>query len=57
MSGFTVGAGDVVERRDVRIAGSRVEGLVVSSGLKGGERLIETAGPYLRVGEKVRVAK
>ncbi|MEY3713270.1 MAG: hypothetical protein RL321_890 [Pseudomonadota bacterium] len=54
---YLVGEGDQVERRDVRIAGSRVEGLVVESGLQGGERLIETAGPYLRVGEKIRVAK
>jgi multidrug efflux pump subunit AcrA (membrane-fusion protein) len=54
---YLVGEGDQVERREVRIAGSRVEGLVVESGLQGGERLIETAGPYLRVGEKIRVAK
>jgi HlyD family secretion protein len=54
---YLVGTGDQVERRDVRIAGSRVEGLVVASGLEGGERLIETAGPYLRVGEKIRVTK
>lgn len=54
---YIVGADDQVERRNVRIAGSRVEGLVVESGLKGGERLIKTAGPYLRVGEKIRVAK
>ena len=54
---YLVGADNVVERRDVRIDGSRVEGLVVAAGLTGGERLIKTAGPYLRVGEKVRVAK
>ena len=54
---YLVGADDQVERRDVSIDGSRIEGLVVAAGLTGGERLIKTAGPYLRVGEKVRVAK
>jgi len=54
---YLVGANEQVERREVRIDGSRVDGLIVAAGLEGGERLIETAGPYLRVGEKVRVAK
>lgn len=48
-------AGKVV-RRDVRVAGSRAEGLVIASGLSGGERVIATAGPYLREGEPVRIA-
>ena len=53
---YLVGPNDSVERRDIRVGGSRVEGLVVAAGLEGGERLITTAGPYLRVGEQVRVA-
>lgn len=53
---YLAGADDRVERRDIRVAGSRIEGLVVAEGLSGGERLITTAGPYLRVGEPLRIA-
>ncbi len=53
---FLVDAGSKVVRRDVRVAGSRAEGLVIAAGLAGGERVISTAGPYLRAGEVVRVA-
>lgn len=53
---FVVDAAGKVVRRDVRVAGSRAEGLVIAGGLTGGERVISTAGPYLRPGETVRVA-
>lgn len=53
---FLVDADGKVVRRDVRVAGSRAEGLVIAAGLSGGERVISTAGPYLRAGELVRVA-
>ena len=48
-----VGADDTVARRSVTIAGSRREGLVIGSGLRGGERVVLTAGPFLRLGEKI----
>ena len=44
------------ERRAVRVADTISEGLVISDGLKGDERVIATAGAFLRIGEKVRVA-
>ena len=52
---FVVDASNKVERRDVRVEGSRVEGVVIGSGLRGGEKVVTTAGPYLRAGEAVRV--
>lgn len=48
-----VGADDMVARRTVTVAGSRREGLVIASGLQGGERVVLTAGPFLRLGERV----
>lgn len=44
------------ERRAVRVASTIPEGLVISEGLKGDERIVSTAGAFLRVGEQVRVA-
>jgi RND family efflux transporter MFP subunit len=49
-----VGAGDKVERREVRVAGTRNDGIVVAAGLSGSERVVTTAGAFLREGEKVR---
>src|SRR5258708_16421755 len=51
-----VGAGDRVERRAVKIGGAHSEGLVVSSGLNGDERVVAIAGAFLRAGEQVSVA-
>lgn len=48
-----VGADDTVARRAVRVGGSQREALVIDSGLAGGERVVLTAGPFLRLGEKV----
>ena len=50
---MTVGTDDTVARRRVTVAGSQREGLVIASGLQGGERVVLTAGPFLRLGEKV----
>jgi RND family efflux transporter MFP subunit len=44
------------ERRAVRVANTIPEGLVIAEGLTGDERVISTAGAFLRIGEKVRVA-
>lgn len=51
-----VGAGDKVERRAVKVAGTRSEGLLISEGLSGHERVVAIAGAFLRAGESVRVA-
>jgi RND family efflux transporter MFP subunit len=53
---FIVDDAVTVVRRGITVAGSRPEGLAVASGLQAGDRIVVTAGPYLRVGEKVRVA-
>lgn len=54
---YVLGAGDKVERRGVTTGGAREDGVVVIAGLKRGERVVAVAGPYLRAGEPVRVAK
>ncbi len=46
-----------VQRRVVRVEGARADGVVIGAGLAGGERVVTTAGPYLRPGEAVRVAR
>lgn len=51
---LVVGTGDKVERREVRVAGTRNDGVVVGSGLTGSERVVTTAGAFLREGEQVR---
>jgi HlyD family secretion protein len=43
------------ERRAVRVGNSVPEGLVISEGLNGDERVISTAGAFLRNGESVKV--
>ena len=45
-----------VERRAVRISGSTETGVIVAEGLTGDERVVATAGGFLRDGETVRVA-
>jgi len=53
---FIVDQTSKVLRRSITVAGSRPEGVVVTSGLQAGDRIVVTAGPYLRTGETVRVA-
>jgi HlyD family secretion protein len=45
-----------LERRKVDVAGARSEGLLISGGLDGSERVVAIAGAFLRVGEVVAVA-
>ena len=54
---YVVDPQGVVQRRNVNVAQSRPEGVVIASGLADGERVVSTAGAYLRPGEKVRLAK
>jgi HlyD family secretion protein len=51
-----VGADNKLERRKVTVAGARSEGLLVSDGLVGSERVVAIAGAFLRTGEAVAVA-
>jgi len=52
---LVVGPGEKVERRGVTVAGARSEGLLVTSGLNGTERVVAIAGAFLRPGEQVVV--
>jgi HlyD family secretion protein len=51
-----VGADNKLERRGVKVAGARAEGLLVSDGLAGTERVVAVAGAFLRSGEVVAIA-
>ncbi len=44
---------DTAARRAVVVSGSQREGLVIAAGLEGNERVVLTAGPFLRLGEKL----
>ena len=46
----------MTERRAVRVADTIAAGIVIGEGLQGDERVISTAGGFLRAGEKVAVA-
>jgi RND family efflux transporter MFP subunit len=54
---LVVDAANKVQRRTVRVEGSRAAGVVIAAGLAEGDRVVTTAGPYLRAGEPVRVAQ
>jgi HlyD family secretion protein len=45
-----------VERRAVRVSGTTNGGVIVAGGLTGNERVVATAGGFLRDGEEVKVA-
>jgi RND family efflux transporter MFP subunit len=51
---FVVGPEERVERRAVTVAGTRNEGIVIAGGIDGSERIVTTAGAFLREGEQVR---
>jgi HlyD family secretion protein len=51
-----VGGDNKLERRAVTVGGARSEGLLVSQGLSGTERVIAIAGAFLRTGEVVAIA-
>ncbi len=54
---LVIGAGDKVERRGVQVAGPHQDGVLVSGGLAGNERVVAIAGAFLRVGEQVAIAQ
>jgi HlyD family secretion protein len=51
-----VNGANKVERRPVRVSGVTDVGAVISEGLTGNERVVATAGGFLRDGEEVKVA-
>jgi RND family efflux transporter MFP subunit len=53
---FVVNAQNRVERRPVRVAGTIDAGVIVAEGLTGTERVVTTAGGFLREGETVTIA-
>lgn len=53
---FIVNAQGNAERRAVRVADTGDDGIVIGSGLTGSERVVTTAGGFLRDGEPVQVA-
>jgi RND family efflux transporter MFP subunit len=53
---LVVNSAERVERRAVRIAGTTESGVIVAEGLTGNERVVATAGGFLRDGETVKVA-
>ncbi|MBS0365648.1 MAG: efflux RND transporter periplasmic adaptor subunit [Proteobacteria bacterium] len=53
---YVAGEGDRIERRAVTVAGVNEQGAIIASGLSGAERVVASAGGFLREGEIVRVA-
>ncbi|HEX7417433.1 MAG TPA: efflux RND transporter periplasmic adaptor subunit [Steroidobacteraceae bacterium] len=53
---YVVGADNRVERRAVRTAGTYPSGVAIAEGLSGSERVVASAGAFLRAGEKIIVA-
>src|SRR5580704_12481488 len=53
---YVINADSHVERRAVSVAGTIEAGVIVSAGLTGSERVVTTAGGFLRNGERVTVA-
>jgi multidrug efflux pump subunit AcrA (membrane-fusion protein) len=52
-----VGPDGRVARRSVRVSRTAARGVVIAEGLAGDERVVTTAGAFLREGEQVTVAK
>ncbi len=53
---LVVNAADKVERHAVRVSGTTEGGVIIAQGLTGRERVVATAGGFLRDGETVHVA-
>jgi RND family efflux transporter MFP subunit len=51
-----VNSASKVERRAVQVSGINDVGAIISSGLTGNERVVSTAGGFLRDGEQVKIA-
>jgi HlyD family secretion protein len=53
---FVVSEENRVQRRGVSISGTTPDGVIISGGLTGNERIVATAGGFLREGESVSIA-
>ncbi len=53
---LVVNSAGKVERRPVRVSGTTDTGVIIAEGLTGNERVVATAGGFLRDGEAVKVA-
>ena len=53
---YVVNSNNHVERRPVRVSGTIESGVIIAEGLTGAERIVTTAGGFLRDGEAVTVA-
>jgi hypothetical protein len=53
---LVVNAAGRVERHAVRVSGTTEAGVIIAAGLTGTERVVATAGGFLRDGEAVNVA-
>ena len=53
---FVVDAQSQVQRRAVRVADTVTNGIVISEGLTGRERVVMTAGAFLRAGERIEAS-
>ena len=51
-----VNSADKIEKRPVRVSGTTESGVIIAEGLGGSERVIATAGGFLRDGEAVKIA-
>lgn len=51
---YIINARDETERRDVEVGQVSEKGVAVTSGLNGNERIVASAGAFLRPGQKVR---
>jgi RND family efflux transporter MFP subunit len=51
-----VNSADKIEKRPVRVSGTTDSGVIIAEGLSGSERVIATAGGFLRDGEAVKIA-
>ncbi len=51
---FVINGGNEAERRDVEVGQVSPKGVPVTRGLNGGERIVASAGAFLRPGQKVR---
>jgi HlyD family secretion protein len=51
---YVVGAGDKVERRNVKVGQVNENGVAIASGLNGTERVVASAGAFLNPGDKIK---
>jgi HlyD family secretion protein len=51
---YIMGPGDTVQRRDVKVGQVSAQGVAISAGLTGEERVVALAGGFLTAGQKVK---